>query len=419
MEKKKGQEEPRLSWKMSSNGNGNVETKNGHKSSMQYVAKLRYSNNLPAPSCAAKLLKFEEDDEEYKDNRLKGLVSSYFRKQNFQNLIKLDDDLGMNMNLVNLPQRETVYGLRNNGMNLPLHPLDELLLADPGKNIKTKSENVSFLRRTQYISSDNKAVSDIASNNQSKLLNIRKDTELDSKSQLNIIENMFNTSSAVVDLNKIKHPTKKHLKAKKVWNFLPDTSMLDQKFYDIKFMSSASISKNRDNDKDKVKSSIKSIQDPKLLTSLLKEVEINATTKLVSFYMTNEADAVKIKTKLDDETENAPIDDEQLADQVSDVKKSFKYNKLREYDGSNKPLETLRQIAITFDEKSKTALYVPISNKMELKKCRIDPYLVPKIKESTYDEVDVFIVEPTKTEIENRDVLRSNFDPMEFGADDE
>lgn len=391
-------------------GPGRQSSQNGkghsHKSNIQYVAKVRYSNNLPPPLCPPKLLK--DDEKDPKSGELNTLVSSFFRKENFKNLIRLNDDLGMPMNLANLPDKNTIYGLKSNGTNLPLHPSDQLLLADPSKNIKTKSDSVSFLRRTQYISSDiqNQQKSAI------KTTNIKRDDELDPKVQLKEVEDMFEVLSP--DLSTIKHPTKKHLKAKKVWNFLPDTSMLDQSYYDVKFTSSASISKSRD----KSKNPIKSIKDPRLLTAIFRELEVNSTTKLVSFYLASSEDAEKIKDKLADETENAPIDDNELEEILKDQNKSCVYKKQREYDGSIKPIDPLRQLVITFDDKTNNAYYIPISGKMELKKCRIDPYLLPKIKELAYDQINMFVREPTNSEIVNRDVLRSIYDPMEFGTDD-
>lgn len=389
---------------------GRPRGQHGHKTNIQYVAKVRYSNNLPPPACSAKLLK---DDKNEKSGEVLGnLLSSFFRKENFKNLIKLNDDLGMPLNIINLPEKETIYGLKSNGMNLPLHPSDQLLLADPNKNIKTKSDSVSFLRRTQYISSDMTSNPTNVITTAPTTSRMRRDTELDPKAQLKTIEGMFELPAT--DLSSIKHPTKKHLKAKKIWNFLPDTSMLDQSYYDVKFMSSASISKNKDHSKN----SIKSITDPRLLTSLFREIELNKTTKLVSFYLTDDDNAKKVKEKVDDETENAPIDDNELEEILKDQSDSSVYKKQRDYDGTIKPIEELRQLVITFDEKSNNAYYVPISGKLELKKCRIDPYLVPKIKETTFDQINMFIREPTNSEIENRDISRSTYDPMEFGADE-
>lgn len=390
-----------------SHGHSRPHEHHSHKSNIQYVAKVRYSNNLPPPACPAKILKDEEN--ETKEEHLNTLVSSFFRKENFKNLIRLNDDLGMPLNLISLPEKETVNGLKNNGMNLPLHPSDQLILADPSKTIKTKSDTVSFLRRTQYISSD---IQNSQKANNVSRIQVKKDDGLDPKTQLKTIEDMF--EAPAVDLSSIRHPTKKHLKAKKVWNFLPDTSMLDQSYYDVKFMSSASISKNKDKSKD----SIKSMTDPRLLTSLFREIELNKSTKLVSFYLTDNANAEIVKQKIDDETENAPIDDNELEEILKDPSNSSVYKKQRDYDGTVKPIDPLRQLVITFDEKTNNAYYVPVSGKLELKKCRIDPYLVPKIKELTYNQINMYIREPTNSEIENRDISRSTYDPMEFGADE-
>lgn len=376
-----------------------------HKSNIQYVAKVRYSNTLPPPLCPPKLLKDETN--EANDNGLGNLVSSFFRKENFRNLIRLDEDLGMPLNLISLPKREAVYGLPG----IELHPEDAVLLTDPTKRIKTKSENVSFLRRTQYISSGNQSGNTgSAGINQTKV----KTDELDPKTQLKVVEDMFDVPN-VEDVAKFQHPTKKHLKARKVWNFLPDTSMFDQQYYDVKFMSSASISKSRD----KSKESISTMTDPRLLTAIFREIEVNKNTKLTSFYVTDTEEAKKVQAKLADETENAPVDDAEVEEILQDESKRSIYKRQREYDGNVKELEPLRHLVITFDEKTQNAYYIPVAGKLELKKCRIDPYLAPKIKEMTYDQINMHLREPTRGEIEQRDIMRSDYDPMEFGADDE
>ena len=145
---------------------------------------------------------------------------------------------------------------------------------------------------------------------------------------------------------------------------------------------------------------------------------MNKNTKLMSFYLTDEESSKIVKEKIEDETENAPIDDNELEEVLKDESKKLVYRKQREYDGQVKPLEELRQLAITFDEKTKQAYYIPISGKIELKKCRIDPVLLPTIKELSYDQINMYIREPTNSEIERRDALRSEFDPMEFGTDE-
>lgn len=153
---------------------------------------------------------------------------------------------------------------------------------------------------------------------------------------------------------------------------------------------------------------------------MFREIKVNAGTTLVSCYTTNTDSAKEIRKQLDDETENAPISKEEAENPVGST--SYTYNKVRDYDGKVKPFadsEELRHLAITFNEKTKTAMYVPLSGKLELRKGRIDPYLEPKVHELSYDQIYLSLREPTREEIDYRDMLRSDYDPMEFGAEDE
>ncbi|GME76425.1 unnamed protein product [Ambrosiozyma monospora] len=304
----------------------------------------------------------------------------------------------------------------SNGQNL--HPSDKLLLTDPARATSNlKSETVSFLRRTQYISSERGGSEGGAANDTENTikqrLHMKKDDGLDPKTQLRAVEEMFGTN---LDVKKLRHPVKKHLKAKKVWHFLPDTSMMDQKFFDLKFASSASISKG----KNKKREDIKNEKDPRLLTAMFRDIQFNEG-KLVSMYTTTEDNALEIKKVFDDKTENAPISEEEAANPDLDTN-PYVYKKLRDYDGQIKnynELESLNHLVISFDEESSTALYVPVSGRVELKKRRIDPLLEPKVKELTYDQIYLSVREPTRAEIDERDLHRSNYDPMEFGADED
>ncbi len=412
------------------------EAPNQHTTSssrQDFIAKIRYNNDLPPPPCAPKLLNYSEvNDPQSLESPT--FLSGLFRTENFGNLVPLNDDLGMTMNLLKMPEcieKDTVSSLGaltpEYGDGLNLHPSDQLILTDPVRSTTVKGESVPFLRRTQYIAADKTQLPSrysagtisTASATRSilqKKMQLKKGEELDPKEQLRAVESMFDTTMFDGKVERLRHPIRKHLKAKRVWNFLPDTSMLDQKFYDVKFLSSASIRKG----KNKKKDDIKSENDPRLLTSMFREIKVNAGTTLVSCYTTNTDSAKEIRKQLDDETENAPISKEEAENPVGST--SYTYNKVRDYDGKVKPFadsEELRHLAITFNEKTKTAMYVPLSGKLELRKGRIDPYLEPKVHELSYDQIYLSLREPTREEIDYRDMLRSDYDPMEFGAEDE
>lgn len=409
------------------------EPSHNSSSRQDFVAKVRYNNDLPPPPCPPKELKYSAvKDPMSVDSST--FLTSLFRHENYGNLVTLNNDLGMTMNLLDVPDcleknsLETLGQLTPEyGDGLSLHPSDQLILADPSRSTTVKGETVSFLRRTQYIAANQTqlpsrysagAITSISAtkNALQKKLKLRKEEELDPKNQFRAVEAMFSTGIDDQDISKLHHPVKKHLKAKRVWNFLPDTSMLDQKFYDVKFLSSASIRKG----KNKRKDDIRSENDPRLLTSLLREIKLNQETTLVSFYTTNEDSASQLKKQFEDETENAPITEEQASNPVDNT--PYIYSKIRDYDGkvhSFKDNEALRHLAISFDNKTGTAMYVPLDGKLELRKCRIDPYLQPKVKELSYDQIYLSVREPTRGEIEDRDMMRSNYDPMEFGADED
>ncbi|VEU22022.1 DEKNAAC103049 [Brettanomyces naardenensis] len=410
-------------------------SKSNHSSSRQdFIAKVRCSNDLPPPPCPPKLLDYADvKDPTALDTST--FLSSVFRKENFKNLVTLNDDLGMTMNLLKVPdciEKNSVSQLGPltpeyvNGMNL--HPDDQLLLADPSRSTTVKGEAVSFLRRTQYIAADKTqlparyfggAVTSVEATKSAlqKKLQQKREEELDPKEQLRAVESMFGNTLNEDEVTSLRHPIKKHMKAKRVWNFLPDTFLMDQKFFDVKFVSSASIRKG----KNKKAGDIKSENDPRLLTSMMREIQLNPQTSLVSFYTTTEDNAVEIKKQFEDQTENAPLTEEEAANPIDGD--AYTYTKMRDYDGQIKSFdksgENLRHLAITFDDKTNTALYLPIEGKVELRKCRIDPYLEPKVHEMSYDQIYLSIREPTRAEIDDRDMLRSNFDPMEFGADEE
>ncbi|ESW96059.1 hypothetical protein HPODL_02697 [Ogataea parapolymorpha DL-1] len=189
--------------------------------------------------------------------------------------------------------------------------------------------------------------------------------------------------------------------------------MLDQNFYDIKFSSSSSLKKERTNKR-------KAEEPSDIKAPLFKLISLSDTTNFMTLYTANDNDCDLVNALLSDTTENAPVSSPEEAKPSSD--KIFTYQKLRDYDSNSRMSSNaglFRQLAITFDEKTSTALFVPIKGKIELKKRRIDNFIEPKLRALSYDVINLNIREPTRTEINERDIRRSNFDPMEFGADEE
>ena len=134
----------------------------------EYIAKVRYFNDLPAPSVPPKLLEYPVREEEKADSAK--LITSLYTKTNVTPLINLDNDLGMSIDLMKIPgllnlnDASLLYGFEN----VKLHPDDRVLLRDPrvDKLTKTDLSKVTFLRRTEYMSSTMAIGSTSSSNDQ-------------------------------------------------------------------------------------------------------------------------------------------------------------------------------------------------------------------------------------------------------------
>ncbi|KAG7876937.1 hypothetical protein KL937_005056 [Ogataea polymorpha] len=389
-------------------------------SRQDFVAKVRYLNDLPPPPCPPKMVELESSLEG-DPLTASSLLSSVFRKDHFSNLVTLDDDLGLHLSLLDNPkciEENTLSSISalspEFGNSSMLHPEDRILLTDPTRTVASKEDSVSFLRRTQYISSD-RTSAHMPSYSDSSLskFRMRKREDFDAKSELRRVERMFADSEKHENARELLHPSKNNLKAKKVWSLLPDTSMLDQSFYDIKFSSSSSLKKERTNKR-------KAEEPLDIKAPLFKSISLSETTNFMTLYTANENDCDLVNTLLRATTENAPVSSPEEAKPSSD--KIFTYRKLRDYDSNSRTSSSaglFRQLCITFDEKTSTALFVPIKGKIELKKRRIDNIIEPKLRALSYDVINLNIREPTRTEINERDIRRSTFDPMEFGADEE
>ena len=67
-----------------------------------YIAKVRYTNNLPPPPLNPKFIAYNTTDPISTKQEGEYLMASLFRKENFQNLMeRIDDQLGLNLNLIN------------------------------------------------------------------------------------------------------------------------------------------------------------------------------------------------------------------------------------------------------------------------------------------------------------------------------
>ncbi|KAL8849680.1 MAG: hypothetical protein Q9221_005370 [Calogaya cf. arnoldii] len=119
-----------------------------------YICRIRYENNLPPPPGSVKLLDIPIDGLDYYASP--GFASRLHRSQPIN--IEADAELGMPINLVGMPG---VFDGDESSIQAPLitppvNPKDKNLLRPLSELGKPKYQGggISFLRRTEYISSD-------------------------------------------------------------------------------------------------------------------------------------------------------------------------------------------------------------------------------------------------------------------------
>ncbi|KAI0180500.1 RNA polymerase II-associated [Hypoxylon sp. FL1284] len=210
-------------------------SRNGeHRSVHQdFIARIRYSNALPPPPNPPKLLDIPNTGLASGQYTAPGFASRLAREQPLN--IEADAELGMPLDLVGMPGifDGDESSIQASAQPPPIHPHDRALLKAPGSlaNPKLGEANVSFLRRTEYISSvPTKTRHDSgplrSTNSAPKRPLKRPSPEPDIDSPVHIkkkINQGFAIAAAnLKDRTKVKHPTKRDVKLVDAYPFVPD-----------------------------------------------------------------------------------------------------------------------------------------------------------------------------------------------------
>ena len=411
-----------------------------------YIAKIRYTNNLPPPPLNPKYIEYNTTNPISPKVEAEQLLSSLFRKENFQNLLgRIDDFSGLELNLLNnagfFAGDSTVVGqLSKNGQPVHLHPKDRALLRDAGIGKINKSEpGVSFLRRTEYISERSlpKAAHSVTAHTEEVKVNEKlKNNEshsLDADAQLNAVEETFTAAnSTLLDVSSLKHPRKRHLKAVDAWPLLPDTQMMDNVLMNLRFLGSASIDRELKDLKRKRGTAFnEKFERQKQESSIFKPINSEDGEWMSMFEVNDISQAEQVHQKLNSTAPEQPIN---LLDLDDESASNYNFKFVHNYDMQYQEYpEVNQELAIKFipdDEhkdtkaptkKRKVAYYLPVTGKIELRKHRLstNSEINKFVKERTYDEVAFKLREPSTNELKEMDRARSEFDPMEYEGDDD
>lgn len=395
----------------------------------EYIAKIRYINNLPPPPLHPKFLKYNVSETVTPIEENEQLMSSLFRKENFLQFIgQVDEEFGMAINPIET--RGFLDGSNDRAIfannSVPLHPKDRALLRDAGiGNINKSEPGVSFLRRTEYIA---ERQTSSRGEDKAETAAVAKEVELhDPDAQLQAVEQSFELAQKTLsDPGSLKHPRRKNLRAVAAWPLLPDTTMMDTKYLTVKFTGSASLSRELQALKRKEAESYdEDLQRASLLSAIYRPIT-SEDGEWVSFYQLKDKKAVEsLSEKLTSTEKEQPVS--LLDDEEKDLE-VFHYKHFKNYDMQyqrfSKPYE---ELALKFvpdesgSKKRRAAYYYPISGRVELKKHRAstNTEINRFLDDSTADVLDLKVREPNTNELRKMDTIRSEYDPMEYEGDDD
>lgn len=373
------------------------------KPRQDYIARIRYQNDLPPPPCPPKLLDIPIDIQKLTSW---AFLSDLVRKQPPN--MDLDMDQGMPLDMATVPG---IFDREDEGECYPLDPLpqldskDAILLRDPSgdaSSLRTQP-NVSFLRRTEYISSEIvRQKSENRPSSQSK-----DEKAINPEAQLRAVEETF--EAANVDLATLKHPKNKKLKAVESFAILPDFKQLDLTYLTVKMVNSASLSTLPEKHSDSAYS-----------VSLFRPTSLE-TDEWMSFFVPSDQDSKKLKRKLDDPRDSNIIDEDDENENL------YRFNHVRDYEMELVQNEkNFNDIAINFDdtsiehtgeegeERRPTAWFVPIAGKTNLKRRRVTEDQRQQVAEHNFSSIEFSLRELTAEESLARDNVRAEYDSVSY-----
>lgn len=273
-----------------------------------------------------------------------------------------------------------------------LDPKDSILLREPGgtgPGASRAQPAVSFLRRTEYISSEvvrQKAIRETSV--------VQKESKsVDPDAQLRAVENTFEAANMPLEL--VKHPTKKHLKPVASYAVMPDFKQMDLTYVAVKMIGSAALSHEK-----------KKLPAETYSMSLFRPTSLS-TDDWMSFFIAKEDDGRSLKRVLEDPSDTPQEDD----------KRVFRFTHYKDYE-----MELVQhdnqfdELAVNFDEESKTAMFVPIAGRTKLRHRRVVESQRAQVNQHNVAAIDLSLRELAADESIARDNVRSEFDPISYTA---
>ncbi|KAJ8064554.1 hypothetical protein OCU04_006884 [Sclerotinia nivalis] len=420
----------------------------------EYIARIRYSNALPPPPNPPKLLDIPNTGLASGQYTTPGFATRLARDQPLN--IEADAELGMPLDLVGMPG---IFDGDESSIQAPLHPPqlhphDRALLrslATLGKP-KFSDTGVSFLRRTEYISSGYSSKARMDGTTSTKgLVDTRKpkpvqDLSADRESPTYIksqVEKSFEIAAAnLKDRTRVRHPTKRNVKLVDAVPLLPDLDSFPDAggYVLLKFLTNPVPPSNTYDTR--VESSVLQPIDPSEAELELKEAARQAheldphnnpapddSIQYQMFMSETVTDAKNIKRKWD--VLDPEHDDKDLYSRIDEEtgKGSFRLKRLRAYEtavtdgGTDRKYDEVVVIAMhdgTDGLRQKAAHYYPVVQRNSIRPQRTKNIqkgkgIIGNEEEEITDFVDLSIVDVGP---ETKQVMDS-FKTAPYGEDHE
>ncbi|KAF9301668.1 RNA polymerase-associated factor [Mortierella antarctica] len=361
----------------------------------QFLCKTRYRNTLPLPPFAPKLLALPSSSDRYIKYQSTGLTETT------ANELILDNQWAMPIDLIEM--HENYFGEGRQSNRRGLDQTDEHLLSVPlragapgvngttagttGMLSRSRTPAVSWLRRTEYISSETPTGAGKGAGKDSGARRRNMAVDNTREGQIAAIEKTFERflkksdkgSSPVSEddfLSSLKHPTKPDLKAIESIPVYPDFSIWGNSYTLVTFDVDPEMS-NDQRVQSLEQGTSRQPTAQRSSNALIKPMhDANDPETWLGYYLPDMETAKEINKKKRSRAANASAglgldDDEEDAKEMSFIHQ-------RDYTYSTMPCAALSQLVFTFrdvpESKQKAAFYNNMQSKLMLRKKRVKRY---------------------------------------------
>ncbi|KFH62008.1 hypothetical protein MVEG_12162 [Podila verticillata NRRL 6337] len=361
----------------------------------EFLCKTRYRNTLPLPPFAPKLLALPSSSDRYIKYQSTGLTETT------ANELILDNQWAMPIDLIEM--HENYFGEGRQSSRRGLDQTDEHMLTVPlragapgvnganggttGMVSRSRTPAVSWLRRTEYISSETPTGAGKGAGKDSGARRRKMAVDNTRDGQIAAIENTFDrflkksergSSSLSEDefLNSLKHPTKPDVKAVESIPVYPDFSIWGNAYTLVTFDVDPEMSNDRPVQSQEQGTS-KQLTAQRSSNALIKPMhDANDPETWLGYYLPDMDTAKEINKKKRSRAANATAGLD--LDEDEEDAKELTFVHQRDYTYTTMPCVALSQLTFTFrdmpDSNKKAAFYNPMQSKLMLRKKRVKRY---------------------------------------------